>query len=55
MSKVTLEETEGPLAVTVERAAGKKCERCWTYSEAVGKLSHPEVCERCDAVLGGMA
>ena len=33
------------------RAAGGKCERCWTYSENVGRLAHPGVCERCAAVL----
>ena len=54
VSKVTLEEAAGPLVVTVARAAGNKCERCWTYSEAVGRLAHPDVCERCDAVLEEM-
>ena len=51
VSRVDLEE--GPaLAVAVDRAAGGKCERCWTYSEKVGRLSvHPGVCERCAAVL----
>ena len=55
VSHVNLVEAAGPLAVTVARAPGRKCERCWTYSEAVGRLSHPEVCERCDAVLGGLS
>ena len=54
MSGVSLVEAEGPLAVTVERAPGGKCERCWTYSENVGRLAaHPAVCERCAAVLEG--
>ena len=51
VSGVRLEEGEGPLAVTVERAPGKKCERCWTFSEAVGTLPTPSVCERCTEVL----
>ena len=52
VSRVDLAEGEG-LAVEVGRAAGSKCERCWTYSENVGRLSvHPGVCERCAAVLG---
>jgi isoleucyl-tRNA synthetase len=52
VSGVTLAETSGPLAATVERAAGVKCERCWTYSEKVGQLQvHSGVCERCAAVL----
>jgi isoleucyl-tRNA synthetase len=45
----------GSLVVQVSRAAGGKCERCWTYSEAVGRLRHPGVCERCDAVLGSLS
>jgi len=51
VSAARLEESEGPLAVTVERAAGAKCERCWTYSEQVGRLAHPGVCERCARVI----
>jgi isoleucyl-tRNA synthetase len=52
VSGVALAEAEGPLTVTVERAPGGKCERCWTYSENVGRLAvHPGVCERCAAVL----
>ena len=52
VSAVRLEETEAPLAVSVEHAAGRKCERCWTWSSAVGTLPvHPGVCERCATVL----
>jgi isoleucyl-tRNA synthetase len=55
VSDVTLTDGEGPLTVRVERARGAKCERCWTYSENVGKLpAHPAVCERCAAVLEGL-
>lgn len=32
----------------VERAGGKKCERCWSYSEYVGTDDkHPTLCKRC--------
>jgi isoleucyl-tRNA synthetase len=52
VSAVRLEEAEGPLAVSVEHAPGRKCERCWTWSGKVGTLAtHPGVCERCDEVL----
>jgi isoleucyl-tRNA synthetase len=52
VSRASLQESEGPLAVTVEKAPGAKCERCWTYSTNVGRLpAHPAVCERCAAVL----
>ena len=40
-------EFEG-LSVGVSRASGRKCNRCWIYSESVGADSkHPSVCERC--------
>jgi len=52
VSKVTLTEGKGASSVEVSRAAGRKCERCWTYSEAVGRLAvHNGVCERCASVL----
>ncbi|HUG52727.1 MAG TPA: isoleucine--tRNA ligase [Vicinamibacteria bacterium] len=55
VSGVSLEDAEGPMSVGVERARGGKCERCWTYSESVGRLApHPAVCERCAAVLEGL-
>ena len=40
------------VSVTVERAGGQKCERCWNYSERVGEnADFPTVCERCTAAL----
>ncbi len=46
-------ETAVPgLQVKIEQAAGKKCERCWNYSERVGEDSrYPQVCERCVEAL----
>ena len=43
--------------VEVEKARGKKCERCWMWSESVGKDSeHPNICSRCINFLkGGMS
>jgi isoleucyl-tRNA synthetase len=39
-------------SVTVSKAQGDKCERCWKYDDAVGKdPDHPDVCSRCAAVL----
>jgi isoleucyl-tRNA synthetase len=44
-------EIEG-LAVVVERAEGKKCERCWNWSTSVGEYKDfPELCKRCYEVL----
>ena len=51
VSQVRLEEGEGPTEVTVGLAPGSKCGRCWTFSEKVGTLAEPEVCERCADVL----
>jgi isoleucyl-tRNA synthetase len=56
VSVVALEKgaTNGGSSVTVSvsKAPGKKCERCWNYSTHVGEDSvYPTVCERCSAVL----
>lgn len=38
----------GGMQVNVKQAAGKKCERCWNYREAVGTFAdHPTLCDRC--------
>jgi isoleucyl-tRNA synthetase len=40
------------LEVTVQKAEGTKCERCWNYSIHVGENQrYPTVCERCTAAL----
>jgi isoleucyl-tRNA synthetase len=40
------------LGVSVQRADGKKCDRCWNYSIHVGENSrYPTVCERCSAAI----
>ena len=49
------EKAEGfdNLAIKINTASGKKCSRCWKYSETVGAdAAHPDVCERCAKVLG---
>ena len=44
-------ELEG-LSVTVMSAEGGKCERCWGYSDSVGKTTeHPTICSRCVDVI----
>ena len=41
------------MTVTVEKAVGGKCERCWCISEEVGKdAAHPTLCKRCASVVG---
>jgi isoleucyl-tRNA synthetase len=44
------------LRVSVEPARGGKCERCWNFSEAVGRdAEHPGLCERCALVVRSVA
>jgi isoleucyl-tRNA synthetase len=58
VSEVELSEPNVSMAadaidVTITRAPGDKCERCWNYSSRVGESSrYPTVCERCVAALG---
>jgi isoleucyl-tRNA synthetase len=56
VSQVEISDAEtagnGPVRITVLRADGKKCERCWHYSEHVGEnIRYKTVCERCSAAL----
>ena len=45
------DDVEG-LSVTVLRAEGEKCVRCWKYSTTVGEnAEHPQLCARCAAVI----
>jgi isoleucyl-tRNA synthetase len=42
----------GSIRVSVDRAEGEKCERCWNYSTRVGESDqYPTVCERCVVAL----
>jgi isoleucyl-tRNA synthetase len=43
------------LVIDIERAPGRKCERCWVWSPRVGEsAAHPTLCERCVTVVSGM-
>ena len=36
----------------IVKASGQKCERCWVFSESVGKNEeHPTLCEKCVTVI----
>jgi isoleucyl-tRNA synthetase len=42
------------LTIAVDRAPGRKCERCWKYSRRVGEdAEHPGLCERCAPIVRG--
>jgi isoleucyl-tRNA synthetase len=44
-------DVEG-LSVSITHADGKKCERCWVYSETVGECEeHPTLCSRCASIV----
>ena len=52
VSKVELIKADETGDVEVSRAEGEKCERCWTYSDTVGKCAeHPTLCDRCAATV----
>jgi len=53
VSQASVEEGESN-AVTVEKAAGGKCGRCWKTLPEVGSLQPTDVCARCASVLEGM-
>jgi len=45
-------DTIPSLEITVQKADGKKCDRCWNYSTRVGENPrYPTICERCSEAL----
>jgi isoleucyl-tRNA synthetase len=48
-SAIVHESQEIPgLVIGVDHARGRKCERCWMWTERVGEsAAHPGLCERC--------
>ncbi|MCK5558738.1 MAG: isoleucine--tRNA ligase [Candidatus Hydrogenedentes bacterium] len=55
VSEVELSESEGTdePKVSVEKAAGLKCVRCWNYRMSVGRNpDYPDICDRCVAQMG---
>ncbi len=50
--ELSMLDGEGDLQVSVERAPGRKCSRCWNYRISVGEdEAHPEICDRCLPVV----
>jgi isoleucyl-tRNA synthetase len=53
LSDLTLQPGNEPGA-SIAKTAYQKCARCWRHRPAVGKsAAHPELCERCEAVVSG--
>jgi isoleucyl-tRNA synthetase len=51
VSRVVL--ADGPLSVEVTAAPGRKCPRCWVFTEDSGRSQiHPELCGKCVDALG---
>jgi isoleucyl-tRNA synthetase len=45
-------QTFDGLAITIEKAEGKKCSRCWNWRITTGKYEgFPDLCDRCYEVL----
>jgi isoleucyl-tRNA synthetase len=52
LEKAPASNGDAGLRITVSKAPGQKCERCWNYSIHVGEdPAYPTVCERCSTVL----
>jgi isoleucyl-tRNA synthetase len=56
VSNVTLSsEGNDELEVTVSKANGDKCQRCWNFSTSVGTSEeYPLFCERCEEAVKSM-
>jgi isoleucyl-tRNA synthetase len=47
-SQLEIVPGEGDVQVSVSKAAGQKCERCWHWETDVGSIAeHPTICGRC--------
>ncbi len=48
VSQLELNPGDGALAISVNKAAGRKCDRCWHWEPDVGAYpDHPTICGRC--------
>lgn len=48
VSAIEIIDNNGELEISVEKADGEKCERCWTISKTVGQSAeHPTICAHC--------
>ena len=55
VSQVSLSNHGDGLKVSIERAAGTKCERCWKYTTDVGSdARYPTICAACAASVSEM-
>jgi isoleucyl-tRNA synthetase len=53
LSELKIEPDKEPSAL-ITKTTHAKCARCWRYRPTVGKSTvHPELCDRCEAVVSG--
>ncbi|NMA06410.1 MAG: class I tRNA ligase family protein, partial [Ruminococcaceae bacterium] len=49
---LTDDNLEEVISISVEKASGHKCERCWSFSRTVGSFDdHPGICDRCREIV----
>lgn len=47
--------SESGCSVSVSRAPGHKCDRCWYHCTSVGSHDdHPALCSRCNGIVVGL-
>lgn len=52
VSQVEMDQGEGALEITVDKAPGTKCVRCWRYDKSVNHdKTHPGLCSRCITMI----
>jgi isoleucyl-tRNA synthetase len=55
VSQLEIKPGASAVAVSVSKAAGQKCERCWHWETDVGaEQQHPTICGRCVRAIGEM-
>jgi isoleucyl-tRNA synthetase len=55
LSDLTLQQGKEASA-SIAKTAHQKCARCWRHRSTVGQsAAHPELCDRCEAVVTGQA
>ncbi|MBI5809990.1 MAG: hypothetical protein HZB21_02210, partial [Deltaproteobacteria bacterium] len=47
-----IDDPNNEMLISVKKADGQKCERCWHYSTEVGEdANYPTICPRCSEAL----
>jgi isoleucyl-tRNA synthetase len=49
--KLSEDDAAGPTEITIHEAPEPECPRCWRHLPPVGSGPHPDLCQRCAAVV----